>query len=241
MREPLGRRTCSRSWIVRMMRIPSPGDSKESTLDSPKPLTGWVTRLAVLANDGPLRLLRGSRISQRVKRRMFEMPAAAIHPVVQALEQEGVRPVVIGGWGVDALLGEQTRKHLDLDLAFDATDEAERKAVAALERNGFTLVRREELHEPDSTPLRLDARIVMTDEEGLLVDLHPAVPGNAASVDDLSVVGRIEGNAVRCLAVPAQLALHAGYELRDFDHEDVARLEQRFGATTNGKRAIAAR
>lgn len=32
------------------------------------------------------------------------------------LEDYGARPCVGGGWAVDALLGEQTRQHSDLDL-----------------------------------------------------------------------------------------------------------------------------
>jgi lincosamide nucleotidyltransferase A/C/D/E len=48
-----------------------------------------------------------------------------------------VKAYVGGGWGVDALLGEQTRPHRDLDISFDANDEL--RLVDALDRAGFSL------------------------------------------------------------------------------------------------------
>ena len=44
------------------------------------------------------------------------MPAEAAQSIVQALRSAGVAVVVDGGWAVDALLGEQTRTHADLDV-----------------------------------------------------------------------------------------------------------------------------
>lgn len=37
--------------------------------------------------------------------------------LIQLLEQHGVEVYVDGGWAVDALLGQQTRTHQDLDIA----------------------------------------------------------------------------------------------------------------------------
>jgi lincosamide nucleotidyltransferase A/C/D/E len=202
-----------------------------------KHVTGWLTRIALSVSGGPLGRLRRSGISQRLKRSVFEVPADAIAGVVDALERGGVRSVVAGGWGVDALLGEQTRKHLDLDLVFDAVEEP--KAVAALERAGFELVRREDLDPPADAPLRLEARVVMANASGLLVDLHPAVLAPGARPDELYAVGIIDGKEVRCLSVRGQLALHRDYDPRDFDRQDVARLEERFGGADGGPRAAA--
>src|SRR6266700_6998743 len=44
------------------------------------------------------------------------MTAADVLEIVDLLERVGVEPWVNSGWGVDALLGEQTRPHEDLDL-----------------------------------------------------------------------------------------------------------------------------
>jgi len=44
------------------------------------------------------------------------MTAGDVLEIVDLLEGVGVESWVDGGWSVDALLGEQTRPHEDLDL-----------------------------------------------------------------------------------------------------------------------------
>jgi len=39
--------------------------------------------------------------------------------LLQLCDQHGIEVVVDGGWGVGALLGEQTRIHADLDIALE--------------------------------------------------------------------------------------------------------------------------
>ena len=43
-----------------------------------------------------------------------EMSGDAVVQLLQLFDQHGIEVVVDGGWGVDALLGEQTRVHGDL-------------------------------------------------------------------------------------------------------------------------------
>jgi lincosamide nucleotidyltransferase A/C/D/E len=43
--------------------------------------------------------------------------------VLADLTEAGCSVWVAGGWGVDALVGRQTRSHRDLDLALDADNE----------------------------------------------------------------------------------------------------------------------
>lgn len=50
------------------------------------------------------------------------MPAATAVALVRALRDAGADPCVGGGWAVDALAGEQTRPHADLDLWLPAAD-----------------------------------------------------------------------------------------------------------------------
>src|SRR6266536_3316854 len=47
------------------------------------------------------------------------MIAACVVEVVRELERGGVVVWVDGGWGIDALLGRETRPHADLDLVID--------------------------------------------------------------------------------------------------------------------------
>jgi hypothetical protein len=69
---------------------------------------------------------------------------------------------VAGGWGVDALVGQQTRLHRDLDLALDARDEP--VALRALERRGYRV-------ETDWRPVRVE---LIAEGRGW-VDVHPVV------------------------------------------------------------------
>jgi lincosamide nucleotidyltransferase A/C/D/E len=48
-----------------------------------------------------------------------EMTAQDAIEIVQLFEQNAIEVYVDGGWGVDALLGKQTRTHADLDEEFE--------------------------------------------------------------------------------------------------------------------------
>jgi lincosamide nucleotidyltransferase A/C/D/E len=50
------------------------------------------------------------------------MDARGVLSVIATLEQAGVRVWLDGGWGVDALVGEQTRDHDDLDCVIALCD-----------------------------------------------------------------------------------------------------------------------
>lgn len=45
------------------------------------------------------------------------MPAEEVVAVYTMMNEAGVELWVDGGWGVDALLGQQTRPHKDMDIA----------------------------------------------------------------------------------------------------------------------------
>ena len=47
------------------------------------------------------------------------MNAVDVIEIYTELERRGVRIWIDGGWGVDALLGRQTRPHADLDIAVE--------------------------------------------------------------------------------------------------------------------------
>jgi lincosamide nucleotidyltransferase A/C/D/E len=48
------------------------------------------------------------------------MSAKSATAILAAIGEAGAEVCLGGGWGVDALLGEQTREHSDLDLWLDA-------------------------------------------------------------------------------------------------------------------------
>jgi lincosamide nucleotidyltransferase A/C/D/E len=153
------------------------------------------------------------------------MRAASVLAVLAELESAGLRAWVAGGWGVDAVVGRETREHGDLDLAVDTAQLAD--TIALLESMGYTI-------ETDWRP----ARLSMATAAGDHVDLHPvrfAADGSAvqSSTDDATffyrangfIRGEIGGVAVPCLSVEQQLAFRTGYPPRDVDRHDVALLE----------------
>jgi lincosamide nucleotidyltransferase A/C/D/E len=173
-------------------------------------------------------------LAQRIKSRVVEMPADLVPDLMSAMEEAGVQAWVAGGWGVDALLGEQTRPHQDLDLVFDADDDGERRALETLSTLGFQVMGRE--------PVRThwwSERIAMSDSSGHVVDLHPvskrafreaveAEMGTDPSADGPFVTGRIASRPVDCLSAQVQLRLHEGYaDASEPDRADVALLRDK--------------
>jgi lincosamide nucleotidyltransferase A/C/D/E len=162
------------------------------------------------------------------------MTAAAVVEVLDLLEAAGVQTWVDGGWGVDALLGEQTREHDDLDLAVDAR---------LLERIQATLAPLGFRHAAAVEP-GLPARFVLRDARERQIDVHPLVfdeegngwqdlgAGHRGRYPDAGLAGRgtIAGRAVRCLTPSLQLAFHAGPEPVERHPQDVALLSERFGS-----------
>jgi lincosamide nucleotidyltransferase A/C/D/E len=46
-----------------------------------------------------------------------EMTAQDVIKIVDLLNENNIDVIIDGGWGVDSLLGKQTRSHQDLDVA----------------------------------------------------------------------------------------------------------------------------
>jgi lincosamide nucleotidyltransferase A/C/D/E len=161
------------------------------------------------------------------------MTADDVLIVLALLRQADADVWIGGGWGIDALLGKETRPHRDLDLMHRASQEP--AVVAVLANAGFV-----------ETLDRRPVRFVVTDPRRGDVDLHPlafAPDGSAvqASPDpghpfrypvSCFVTGTIKGTAVPCLSAEQQNYFHRGYEPSDHDRQDMARLRQAFGIAT---------
>jgi lincosamide nucleotidyltransferase A/C/D/E len=151
------------------------------------------------------------------------MRATDVAEVIDALELAGLEAWVAGGWGVDMLVGAQTRKHLDLDLV--VSDLELTRAAQVLDKIGFRERDRQVLETAE-----LSLSIAFRDDARRRVDLHPvdlgAFPSSSADldVDAPWVHGSLEGRPVRCLSAVVQLVLHQHYELRYYEHRDVALL-----------------
>jgi lincosamide nucleotidyltransferase A/C/D/E len=155
-------------------------------------------------------------------RGVFEKDAADL---IALLEQNGFEVYVDGGWAVDAVLGEQTRPHDDLDVALPHAQVSRLRSL--LSRRGF----REEPRD-DSW----ECNFVLSDEAGRRLDVHSytldAAGVNVGGVpyvaEQLTGHGVIGGYRVRCVSPEWLVKFHTGYELDDTDWHDVRLLCERF-------------
>ena len=139
------------------------------------------------------------------------MTARDVLQLMTLFEQAHIEVILDGGWGVDALLGEQTRTHADLDIVLLYQD----------------------VPRPDTRPVNF----VMGDAHGRQVDIHTYTldrenhpeQGLDYPLESLRGTGSILGHAVRCIDARNMVQFHTGYTLDQDDYLDVKALCRRFG------------
>ena len=140
-------------------------------------------------------------------------------------EEHGLEVCLDGGWAVDALLGQQTRAHGDLDIALPA---AKGQALRALlGARGFA-----EGAQPDSR----EHNFVLVHPDGAVIDVHSYVlnadGSNGGGVpyvaEHLTGTGLILGQTVRCVPPGYLVEFHTGYAVDETDWHDVRLLCERF-------------
>lgn len=152
------------------------------------------------------------------------------HDVVELLkmiDNIGVDVWIDGGWGVDALLGFQSRQRNDLDIFIE-------------KRNMKTFI--EMLLSQNYTEVKMkyttNDHTVWKDSFNRVVDLHVFEFGEGETLlfDNVSYPtdlfagkGTIGGISVRCLSLENQLLYHQGYEHDEDDTHDVLLLCKTFG------------
>ncbi len=161
------------------------------------------------------------------------MDSADVLTALECLRSANLPAVLDGGWGIDALVREQTRAHDDLDLVVARSDCL--PAQAALSELGFE-------HGPEFRP-GLPARFVLRGPDDRRIDFHLVVfdaagngwqelPGGGWGfypAKDLRAEGEIAGRPVDCVSAELQLRHHLGYALTDADRHDLRLLAARFG------------
>lgn len=154
------------------------------------------------------------------------MSAQSVVAHVDLFTSAGADPWVDGGWGIDALLGEQTRIHSDLDLVIAREQVGVVRNV--LEQRGFAVIRS-----------WLPTALAFAHPDGREVDLHPvALTPDGGGDQDLGqgrtfhygppASGQIGGRLVRCVNAESQLRAHVGYQPSDKDRADIAALARRY-------------
>src|SRR5262245_25754152 len=159
------------------------------------------------------------------------MTSDAVVEFLGLMEASSIEVCLDGGWGIDALLGEQTREHGDLDIILRVEDVP--RLAAVCQAAGY-------VRQPGGT----DSNFVLKTPSGHEVDVHAiafdergfgvfALPDGrkwpfppAASRGR----GRIRAAQWRCRAPDSQVRGHAqGYTPDEVDLRDMKRLQDRFG------------
>jgi len=154
------------------------------------------------------------------------MTAEEAAELIKLLEENGIEVYVDGGWAVDALLGERTRAHQDLDIALPQKHIARLRDL--LSRRGYR-----EQPRPDTW----ECNFVLADARGNEVDVHSYtlddVGDNIGGVEykreHLTGRGVINNHPVRCISPEWLVRFHSGYVLDENDYRDVRALCERFG------------
>ena len=159
------------------------------------------------------------------------MTAADVLEVTGWLQAAGLRCWLDGGWGVDALVGKQTRPHDDLDIVVELSRVDQ--VIAELAPLGYRLTL-------DERPTRL----VLAGSADRRIDLHPitldaegngrqagAGPGGGDAVypsTGLAGSGSVGGRPLRCLTPRLLLLHHTGYTPQPGDRHNVQVLCESF-------------
>lgn len=162
--------------------------------------------------------------------------------IYQRLLTNGIQVWVTGGWGIDALLGEQTRPHKDLDV-FMLLDDVQHMCML-LATNGYTLkdLWEENCWAVDAHGARTATAFVLQDSEGRELDVHAMRLDEAGNgipawqeteefiitAQDRSGQGRIAGFSVKCITPEMQVVCHTGYEIPEKQLLDLEFLHKKF-------------
>ena len=161
----------------------------------------------------------------------YVLAADDVSTLIDALSVHGADACIGGGWGVDALLGEQTRTHSDLDIWLPAAH-LEPVFVAFVEL-GIDRIYPWPGDRPwnfvvhDGIRRRVDLHVYESLSDGS-IHYGSVVDGETFPAEALSGRGTIAGKAVRCDAPEWAVRWHTGYPPRAVDHHDVPLLCSRF-------------
>ncbi len=163
--------------------------------------------------------------------------------IYQYLLANGIQIWLCGGWGIDALLGEQTRPHKDLDVIMLLDDVIRMREL--LGRQGYDLAYLWEENCPavDAHGVEVASAFVLNDADGRELDAHAMrfdVQGNGIPTwrdteglifksQDLAGQGVVAGFALQCLSSEMQMLVHRGYELPEKQVRDLELLRKKFG------------
>ena len=141
------------------------------------------------------------------------------------LENLGITIWVDGGWGVDALIGNQTRDHDDLDIAIKRNDNEKLKEY--FESNSYI-----DEDRPDSSDWNYVKR-----NGSKVIDVHVCdfddvgnnIYGIKYPIDSLNGTGVINNKNVRCISPEWMFKFKTSYTPKEKDIKDIEALSLKFG------------
>lgn len=153
------------------------------------------------------------------------MKAETVIELLKLFAENEIETVVDGGWCVDALLGEKTREHQDLDIAIEHKDVPKLRKL--LINHGFRDIPRDDTR---------DCNFVLGDRNGNSVDVHSyTFDENGNNVYGVEYLpehftgnGTIKDHPVKCISPEWMVRFHTGYELDENDFSDTSALCERF-------------
>ena len=159
------------------------------------------------------------------------MTSVDVIDLYTTLEKLDVQIWIDGGWCVDALLGEQTRPHRDLDITIQQKDILALRQF--LQARGYRDIKLEEARAwnfvlGDENGREIDVHVIVLDDQGNGL-YGPPEKGEMYPAASLTGSGHIAGQTVRCISPEWTVKFHSGYQLKDKDFRDVAALCRKFG------------
>lgn len=134
-----------------------------------------------------------------------------------------------GGWGVDALLGKQTREHGDVDIVIQQKDVLKLRKL--LEAQGYQEEKRDDTSDWNfvlgNGELLVDVHVVTFDEKGDGI-YGPPARGVSYPAYSFKGDGKIDDHSVKCLTAEYQVESHTGYKIDEEDYRDVSALCEKF-------------
>ena len=149
-----------------------------------------------------------------------------VKQILQLAMEAEIKVFLDGGWGVDALIGYETRTHNDIDIFVEKNDY--HKFIQIIKDNGFYEIKME---------YTTTSHTVWEDENKRIIDLHCfeytdddkiLYEGNCFPLETFTGRGKVEDIEVSCIEPYSQVMFHLGYEFDENDMHDVKLLCETF-------------
>ena len=164
--------------------------------------------------------------------------------IYKRLSNNDIQLWLNGGWGIDALLGEQTRNHKDLDVLVRFDDVIRMRELLSRDGYGLKEIWSENRWVKDVVGVEVATAFVLQDSSQHEIDVHafcfddsgngiPAwddTEGFVFRKQDMAGEGRVAGIVIPCISFEMQLRCHAGYALPEKQVKDLELLHKKFGS-----------